>query len=332
MDDIPKDNFKDPMIPEHCVDQSEALALFSDNFEKRYGPVHPVFYCGSMKEVIHRATQGQLLDRRPVVVYLHHDRSISSNIFCEKILCSKIISDYLTMNYLTWAWDMTMPTNTTRFLDNVSLHFGEETRKQLSGLGPSNYPLLLIFQKKPGSPLEIANMLTIDTPQDDAYNLLVLGYEEHLAAMEQLQATNEARIQREQIKQEQDVAYNESAEKDKQTQRNRIHSQEAKLRERAAQADALKKLPEEPEKGEGITSIRFRYPSGELANRRFFGSDRIGLLYIYAQSKGFHPDRHKLMLNYPKKDLGEYPSNANLVECGLSPQAMVFIQEHFDSN
>ena len=339
MDDTPRDNFKDPMIPEHCVDQSEALALFSENFEKRYGPTHPIFYCGSMLEVIYKATKGELLDRRPVVVYLHHDRSISSNIFCQQILCSESISEFLTKNYLTWAWDMTMPTNTTRFLDNVTLHFGEEIRKQLGGLGPSNYPLLLIFQKKPSSPLEIAAMLTIDTTHDDALGLLVAGYEEHRATIETLQLANEVRLKREQTKQEQDEAYKESAEKDRnrvQAQLNRIHSEEAKLLEKAFQADsiekALKELPEEPEKGDGVTSIRFRFPPGETTNRRFFDSDKIGLLYTYARSKGFPPARHRLMLNFPKKDLCEYPSNANLVECKLSPQAMVFVEELFESN
>ena len=339
MDDIPQDNFKDPMIPEHCDDQSKALILFSENFERRYGLIHPVFFCGSMEEVILQSTQGKLLDRRPVAVYLHHDRSISSNIFCEKILCSKPISDFLTNNYLTWAWDMTMPTNTTRFLDSVKMLFGDEIRRQLGGLGPSKYPLLLIFQKKPNSPLEIANILTIDTKHDEALSSLAAGYEEHLAAIGELRFANETRWQREQIKQEQDVAYKESAEKDKQTYKNwkqselnRIRSQEGKLQRLAFQDLALKELPDEPEKAEGVTSIRFRFPSGEVTNRRFLGSDRIGLLYTYAESLGFPPNCHRLVLNFPKKNLGEYPSNKNLVECGLSPQAMVFVEEHFGSS
>ena len=323
MDDIPKDHFKDPMIPEHCDDQSKALALFSENFKRRYGPTHPEFFCGSLKEAIDQATQGKLLDRRPIAVYLHHDMSISSNIFCEKILCSKPISDFLTNNYLTWAWDMTMPTNTTRFLDSVKMLFGDEILKQLGGNNPSKYPLLVIFQKKPNSPLRIANMLTIDTKHDEALSSLAAGYEEHLSA----------------ISQKQDVAYKESAEKDKQTHKNwkmselnRYRSQEAKLQRLPFQDLTLKELPDKPEKAEGVTSIQFRFPSGEVTNQRFNGSDRIGVLYTYAGSQGFPPNCHRLVLNFPKKNLGEYPSNKNLVECGLCPHAVVIVEEHFGSS
>ena len=294
MDDIPKDNFKDPMIPEHCDDQSKALALFSKNFERRYGTTHPKFFCGSLKEAIDQATQEKLLDRRPIAVYLHHDMSIYSNIFCEKILCSLPISKFLTNNYLTWAWDMTMPTNTTRFLDSVKMLFEDEILKQLGGNNPSKYPLLVIFKNRPNSPLRIANILTIDTKHDEALSSLVAGCEKHL---------DKAISQKGQIKQEQDVVHKEPAEEG---------------------------LPDEPDKAEGVTSIRFSLPSGEVTNRRFNGSDRIGLLYIYAESLGLPSDCHRLMLC--KKNLADYSSNKNLVDCGLCPSAMVIVEKHVESS
>ncbi|KAI6646774.1 FAS-associated factor 1-like [Oopsacas minuta] len=343
LDDTPSDNFKDPMIPENCIDQSGALAIFSENFEKRYGPIHPIFFCGSMKDVIAQATKGDLLDRRPVAVYLHHDRSISSNIFCQRILCSEIISGFLSSNYLTWAWDMTLPTNTTRFLDNVTLNFGDEIRKHLGALGPSSYPLLLIFQKKTGQPLEIATMLSIDTPHDEALSMLVAGYEQHVSTIEELRDVEEARFKRELIKQEQDEAYKESAERDernmnqkKAAQLKRIVSQEARLRAMAMKEDSIniakQELPEEPEKSNEVTSIRFRFPSGEVTNRRFFKEDKIGLLYTYIHSKGCLPELHRLMMNFPKKYLSDCPSNATLAECGLCPQAIIFVEECFDDS
>ena len=339
LDDVPRDNFRDAMIPEHCIDQSEALAIFSESFERRYGTIHPTFYLGSMKDVIETATKVELDSRRPVAVYLHHDRSISSNIFCQRILCSEQIAAFLSNNYLTWAWDMTLPTNNTRFLDNVSLHFGEEIRNQLSSLGPSSYPILLIFQKKTGSPLEIATMLTIDTPHDEALSMLVAGYEQHLAVIDELRDVEMARMRREDIKREQDEAYQESSLADEKilkerrdNQLKRIVSQENKLRELAMQEEnrriAEGELPEEPEKGPDVSSIRFRFPSGHLANRRFRSSDRVALLFKFAHSKGFSPTGHRLVLNFPKKDLGDFDSSSSLRDCGLSPQAMVYVEEY----
>ena len=79
---------------------------------------------------------------------------------------------------------------------------------------------------------------------------------------------------------------------------------------------------------EGVTSIRFMFPSGEVTNRRFNGSDKIGSLYTYAESQGYPPDHHRLMLCSPKqKNLAEYPSNKNLMECGLCPHAMVIVED-----
>ena len=326
------------MIPEHCIDQSEALAIFSENFEKRYGLIHPIFYCGSMREVIDSATKGELETRKPVAVYLHHDRSISSNIFCQRLLCSDTIAGFMSTNYLTWAWDMTLPTNTTRFLDNVSLHFGDEIRNQLSSLGPSSYPLLLIFQKKTGTPLEIATMLNIDTPHDEALSLLVAGFEQHLAVIDELRDVEETRRRREDIKREQDVAYNESAVEDKrilreirEEQLKRIVSQESKLKTLAMEEDyrkiAERQLPEEPENGPDVSTVRFRFPTGHLTNRRFLSSEKILLLFKFVHSKGFSPQAHRLILNFPKKDLGEF-ENLSLHECGLFPQAVVYVEEY----
>ena len=343
LDDVPRDNFRDPMIPEHCIDQSEALALFSENFERRYGPTHPIFFCGSMQEVINQSTKGEFNDRRPVAVYLHHDRSISSNIFCQRTLCNGDIANYLSANYLTWAWDMTMPTNTTRFLDNISLNFGEEVRNQLSAIGPSNFPLLLIFQKKPGAQLEIATMITIDTATGEAMSILAAGFEQHLALIDELRSAEEARLDRERIKEEQDTAYLASKERDREIMKEkekehlqRIHSAEFKLREKAMAQDsqdkAARDLPDEPVKGPGTTTIRFRFPSGEIVNRRFLHSDMVGILFTFAHAKGFPPNRHRIILNFPKKDLRDVPSNTSLKECGLVPQALVYVEEDFDES
>ncbi len=41
-------------------------------------------------------------------IYLHHDSSILSNIFCSQLLCSESVVNYLTSNYVCWAWDLTL--------------------------------------------------------------------------------------------------------------------------------------------------------------------------------------------------------------------------------
>ena len=47
------------------------------------------------------------LQRKPMFVYLHHDGSVLSNVFCSQLLCKESIVSYLSMNFITWAWDLT---------------------------------------------------------------------------------------------------------------------------------------------------------------------------------------------------------------------------------
>jgi hypothetical protein len=52
-----------------------------------------------------------LFKRRPVLVYIHHDISLFSNIFCKTIFCTTITVDYLLENYIVWPWDITQESN-----------------------------------------------------------------------------------------------------------------------------------------------------------------------------------------------------------------------------
>ena len=73
----------------------------------RYGPVHPMFFIGSLADAVKEATGGLAATRKPLLLYLHHDRSILSNVFCSQLLCSESIVNYLSLNFICWGWDLT---------------------------------------------------------------------------------------------------------------------------------------------------------------------------------------------------------------------------------
>ena len=56
-----------------------------------------------------------LPQRKLLAVYLHHDDSILTNVFCSQILCSETVVSYLTSNFVTWAWDLTSESNKARY-------------------------------------------------------------------------------------------------------------------------------------------------------------------------------------------------------------------------
>ena len=56
-----------------------------------------------------------LFQRKLLAIYLHHDNSILSNVFCSQILCSDSVVSYLSNNFVTWAWDLTLETKNSRW-------------------------------------------------------------------------------------------------------------------------------------------------------------------------------------------------------------------------
>jgi len=49
-------------------------------------------------------------------VYLHHDGSIQSNVFCSQLLANHAIIAYLSSHYVTWAWDVTSDYNKEKYV------------------------------------------------------------------------------------------------------------------------------------------------------------------------------------------------------------------------
>lgn len=81
--------------------------LYNTPHTHRYGPIHPMFFIGSLADAVKEATGGLAATRKPLLLYLHHDRSILSNVFCSQLLCSESIVNYLSLHFVCWGWDLT---------------------------------------------------------------------------------------------------------------------------------------------------------------------------------------------------------------------------------
>ncbi|CAJ0945605.1 unnamed protein product, partial [Mesorhabditis belari] len=105
-----------PLIPKDYGDIYEAINNFITIFDVRYRnggisskpPLN--FYHGTLQEAVQQAFDpvGKgVEERRPLALYLHHDRGIASNIFPPKILCSESVSNLLRGQFVLWPWDVT---------------------------------------------------------------------------------------------------------------------------------------------------------------------------------------------------------------------------------
>ncbi|CAF4605939.1 unnamed protein product [Rotaria socialis] len=91
-----------------------AIESISKCFHRRYDAC-PVFYMGSFTKACQAAFSPTVIEeRRPVLVYVHHDGSMLDNIFCNRIFCSTTIIEYLLENYIVWPCDVTLEGNRNR--------------------------------------------------------------------------------------------------------------------------------------------------------------------------------------------------------------------------
>lgn len=94
-------------MPEGIEAEAMAAIHFAEGFVQRYGPCHPMFFPGSLDDAMREACHQPAHDVRTgtshyflnilifcliifkqgklLAVYLHHDGSVSSNVFCTQV-------------------------------------------------------------------------------------------------------------------------------------------------------------------------------------------------------------------------------------------------------
>ncbi|CAF4921454.1 unnamed protein product [Rotaria sp. Silwood1] len=89
----------------------QSIEHFYQRFNQQYNGC-PVFFMGSLQEACQTAFNASTIkDRRPVLVYIHHDKSSYSDTFFSNIFCSDSIIECLLENYIVWPWDITYESN-----------------------------------------------------------------------------------------------------------------------------------------------------------------------------------------------------------------------------
>lgn len=49
--------------------------------------------------------------RKLLAVYLHHEGSVLTNVFCTQLLCFDSVLQFLKDNFIVWGWDLTYESN-----------------------------------------------------------------------------------------------------------------------------------------------------------------------------------------------------------------------------
>ncbi|XP_032884462.1 FAS-associated factor 1 [Amblyraja radiata] len=329
---------KSPMMPDDAENEGDALLQFTAEFSSRYGDCHPVFFIGSLEAAFQEAFYGKARDRKLLAIYLHHDDSVLTNVFCSQLLCAESIVSYLSQNFITWAWDVTREANRARFLSMCTRHFGSVVAQTIRTHKTDQFPLLLIIMGKRSSN-EVLNVIQGNTTVDDLMMRLMNAMEIFAAQQQEDIRDEDEREARERVKREQDEAYRVSLEADRakreaqereiaeQVRQEQIRKEQEEERE-AIRLSLEQSLPPEPreESSELVSKLRIRTPRGEFFERRFLAANRLQVVFDFVASKGFPKDEYKLLSTFPRRDVSQFDPTETLLEVKLYPQETLFLE------
>ncbi|XP_030064048.1 FAS-associated factor 1 isoform X2 [Microcaecilia unicolor] len=329
---------KSPMMPENAENEGDALLQFTAEFSSRYGDCHPVFFIGSLEAAFQEAFYGKARDRKLLAIYLHHDESVLTNVFCSQMLCVESVVSYLSQNFITWAWDTTKEANRARFLTMCTRHFGSVVAQTIRTQKTDQFPLFLIVMGKRSSN-EVLNVIQGNTTVDELMMRLMAAMEIFTAQQQEDIKDEDEREAREKVKREQDEAYRLSLEADraKREAQEREMAEQFRLeqikKEQEEEREAIRlsleqALPPEPEEenNEPVSKLRIRTPSGEFFERRFLASNNLQVVFDFVASKGYPWEEFKLLSTFPRRDVTQMDPCKSLMDAKLYPQETLFLE------
>lgn len=331
------------LMPENVSDEAMGTLHFAEQFEKRYGPVHPEFYTGTFEDAIKKSCLKPAKERKLLAVYLHHDNSVLANVFCTQLLGFETVLQLLSANFIVWGWDITYESNKERFLLSVKQTLGSIAALALRNIDVDTLPVLVIIMRS-RSNTEIFTTVHGNVGVNELLtNLLhaVDVFQEKRRADIWVEGERQAR---EKVKQEQDRAYQESLAADrakeeaKQMQeelekRKKEQVENERLAEEArkeAHRQAIESsLPPEPQQGAGdnVLKVRVRLPAGKFLERRFQPDTPLQTLLNFLIVEGYPTEEYKVLCSWPRMDLTSMDSKLTLMDLKFCPQETVILEE-----
>ncbi|XP_046388442.1 FAS-associated factor 1 [Ischnura elegans] len=328
-----------PLIPDNVEDEASASFHFTEQFRSRYGRTHPVFFQGCLDDAVKEACSKPAKERRLLALYLHHEASVLTNVFCAQLLCAESIISCLTSNFVLWGWDITFESNRNKLLASVSRSLGSMASMTIQSIEVEQLPALIIVMRA----RSVTEIFTVIHGSISVHELLpnliqavdVFEQQQRLEIKEE-----EERAARELVKREQDEAYFASLEADRakeeakmieDMERKRLEQEkeEVEKQKEAHRLQVQSSLPEEPGEGAGdfVTKIRFRLPSEKVTTRLFLINTKLKVLMDYLVVLGYPQADYKVLTSWPRRDLTEMDQESTLQELNLYPQETVILEE-----
>ncbi|XP_043645674.1 FAS-associated factor 1 isoform X2 [Drosophila teissieri] len=333
------------LIPNNTDDETSGSTQFVENYKARYGEPCPEFFVGSLESAKQLACLRPAKERKLLAIYLHHGKSILINVFCDQLMRHDSIIQTFKEKFVLFGWDMTYESNKDMFLSSLTACISSNASLTARNIKLDKLPAIMLVGKSRqlGSNCEVLSVIHGNIGLDDLLTRLIETCE---MFEEQLQVEirqEDERAARDQVKAEQDMAYQETLQADmakdaakrqkeaaQLAERKRIESERAEedARRESIRLVAQQSLPQEPSEQEtGTSKIRVRKPTGDFLERRFFTNNNLQDLLNFVTANGFLIEEYKLISSWPRRDLTAIESSQTLESLKLYPQETVILEE-----
>ncbi|XP_034476125.1 FAS-associated factor 1 isoform X2 [Drosophila innubila] len=336
------------LITNNTNDETSGSAQFVENYKQRFGEPHPDFFVGSLENALRLACHKPAKERKLLAIYLHHGESILTNVFCDHLMKDDGIILTFRENFVLYGWDMTYESNKDMFLSSLTACINNTASLTARNIKLDKLPAIMLVGKSRMMGRQTCEVLSVihgniglADLQSRLFDTTVL-YEEQLQG--EIREENE-RAARDQVKAEQDMAYEETLQADmakeaakrqkeaaQAAERKRIESERAEedARRESIRLVAKQSLPQEPAEHEAnISKIRVRKPTGDHLERRFYIHDTLQDLLNFVAANGFLIDEYKVFSGWPRRDLTAIEASQTLEGLKLYPQETVILEERF---
>jgi len=340
----------EPLLPDDFGDEALAGIKFAEEFTNRYGQPSPHFFPGSLDDALAESCNKRGSENKMLALYLHHDSSVLTNVFCTQVLCSDAVIGLMMENFVTWGWDLTFQKNKQRLLDMINRHFGTVAANTLRNFEIEKFPLVILIAKLRGN-LEILQIIHGNTTLAEFMTEVLSASENYNQQVGVERREEQERTERNYVKDEQEAAFREAelldqvkekeradaveeaqmqAQIDEAKRRSEVEAKESEERRRREEAEAAAEvLPAEPAQDDQKpqANIRFRTPS-ETLTRRFYATDTLGTILLYLASVGYRPAEYKILSSWPRRDISVLDRTSSLQTLKLCPQETLTLEAH----
>ncbi|XP_026740523.1 FAS-associated factor 1 isoform X1 [Trichoplusia ni] len=334
-----------PLMSEHVEDEALGCIEFAARFRSRYGPNTPNFFEGTLQDAIKESCLKPAKERKLLGLYLHHEQSVLSNVFCAQLLGCEAVLQTLAANFIVYGWDLSHPDNNNMLLTSVATALGPVASMTIRSIPVDRLPALVIIMRV-RSNTEIYSVINGNVGVSELLGGLVEALERFSAAREDEARLERERDARQRVKREQDEAYQRSLEADRakeevkkqqelernqELERAESERQLEEAKKEAERQTAARRVPAEPAgAGAGdVARIRVRLPPPHhhCLERRFHASDTLAALLDFLASKGYPQEQYKVISSWPRRDLTMESHSSTLKALKLYPQETVMLEE-----